>query len=97
MLSSNLVPAIDSCVLRIRTLSTLPFSEKCAKQILQRAHGKKFPLFFAMGRFFSLGTSSDKEAKRAIAVTAIIEEYSMKVLIVAQNSPNVRRDAFEPF
>ena len=59
---------------------------------------EEVPTFlFSMWRFFSLGTSSDKEAKHAIAVTAIIEEYSMKVLIVAQNSPNVRRDAFEPF
>lgn len=42
------------------------------------------------------GTSSDKEAKRAIAVTATIEESNMKALIIVQNSPNTRQNAFEP-
>ena len=43
------------------------------------------------------GTAKDKDAEDVVAVTATIEEFSIKMLVVAQNSPNARQNVSEPF
>ena len=98
MSSSNSVSEIDSCDLHIRTLSTILHNMHRRADTPTRTR-KDVPAFLRhIATLLTRGTSRDKEAnKNIVAVTATVEESSMKLLIVAQNTPNASQNGSEPF
>ena len=89
-----MISAIDSCDLRIRTLSTtLRKVHQADSPTSTREEGPVFLRHIAT--LLTRGTSSDKEAGRVIAVTATIE--NLVKALVTQNSPIARQNAFELF
>ena len=98
--SSNEVLEIDSCDLRIRTLSTVLNNMHQAHSLTTRSSRKEVPAFLRhIAVLLTRGTDidGDKEVKDAVAVTATTEESSLKLLVVPQNSPNARQNDSEPF
>ena len=60
--------------------------------------GEEVPVFLRhIATLLTRGTARDKEAKHSVAVTTTIEESNLKMLVVAQNSPNARQNVSEPF